>query len=176
MAELEIHHESEHRIDPLGQKIGVLAALLAVFLALVTIASHRAHTAAIVLKTEANDRWQYYQSRRIKFHNLELGEDLVGALGQKTPEAGKLLARYSAEKKRYESEGLKVQEEGKEKEAEAAGAERRALRYDFGEGLLEIGLVLSSLFFISRKTFFPVLGTIAGVAGVLIAATGLFAR
>ena len=39
MAELEIHHESEHPIDPMGQKVGVLAALLAVFLALVTIAS-----------------------------------------------------------------------------------------------------------------------------------------
>jgi len=29
MPELEIHHESEHAIDPMGQRVGVLAALLA---------------------------------------------------------------------------------------------------------------------------------------------------
>ncbi|MSV28740.1 MAG: DUF4337 family protein [Bryobacterales bacterium] len=59
MAELEIHHEG-HETDPTGKKIGVLASVLAVGLALVTISSHRAHTHGIILKTEANDRWQYY--------------------------------------------------------------------------------------------------------------------
>ena len=42
-----------------------------------------------------------------------------------------------------------------------------------GEGLLEIGLVLSSLYFISRKKMFPVLGIVAGIAGAAIALTGL---
>ena len=30
MAELEIHHESEEKHDPMGQKIGIMAAVLAV--------------------------------------------------------------------------------------------------------------------------------------------------
>ena len=78
MSELEIHHEVE-AADPLGKKIGVLAAVLAVFLGIVTIASHRAHTNAVLLKSEANDRWSLYQSKRIKFHSLELGIDLLNA-------------------------------------------------------------------------------------------------
>src|ERR1017187_5467286 len=41
MAELEIHHEGEHGSDPMGQKVGILAAVLAVGLALVSISSHR---------------------------------------------------------------------------------------------------------------------------------------
>ena len=57
MAELEIHHEHEVDKDPVGKKVGILAAVLAVFLAIVTIASHRAHTAAILSKTNANDQW-----------------------------------------------------------------------------------------------------------------------
>lgn len=172
MAELEIHHETGHTPDPGGQRVGVLAGVLAVFLALVTIASHRTHTEAIVLRTEANDRWQYYQSRRIKYHNLELGEDLIAVLGVKTEAAEKMLRRYESEKRRYEREGEKIQEQAREKETESRLAERRALRYDFGEGLLEIGLVLSSLFFIARKRLFPILGTIAGVAGIAMAAGG----
>jgi hypothetical protein len=91
MSEIEIHPESEHAIDPAGQKVGVLAAVLAVMLAVVTIASYHSHTDAI----------------------------------------------------------------------------------DFGEGLLEMGLVLSSLCFISRKKMFPAMGAGAGTAGIAIAAAGL---
>ena len=48
----------------------------------------------------------------------------------------------------------------------------RAQRYDYGEGLLEIGLVLTSLFFISRKKLFPAVSIVAAVAGFAIALTG----
>src|SRR5437763_17218356 len=70
------HHEEEgHGNDPLGRNVGILAAWFSVLLALVTIMSHRAHTEAVLLKTEANDKWPYYQARRLKFHNLELSVD-----------------------------------------------------------------------------------------------------
>ncbi len=49
MAELEIHTEVEGG-DPFGKKIGVLASILAVFLGVVTIVSHRAHTDAVLAK------------------------------------------------------------------------------------------------------------------------------
>ena len=99
MAELEIHHEGgEEGHDPLGKKVGVLAAVLAVLLAVVTIVSHRAHTDAVLLKSEANDKWSFYQSKRIKFHSLELGLDLLNALPGRSPDAEKTIARYAKEK------------------------------------------------------------------------------
>jgi hypothetical protein len=64
-------------------------------------------------------------------------------------------------------------EEAQEKETEATRIEHRALRFDFGEGLLEIALVLSSLYFISRKMLFPVIGIVAGVAGAVMAASAV---
>ncbi|MCU1263540.1 MAG: hypothetical protein JWO80_6425, partial [Bryobacterales bacterium] len=81
MAELEIHHEVEVERDSFGQKIGILASFLAVMLAIVTIVSHRAHTKGVLVKADANDKWAYYQSKRIKLHNIELGEDLLSVLG-----------------------------------------------------------------------------------------------
>jgi hypothetical protein len=173
MAELEIHHEIEGA-DELGKKVGVLAAMLAVLLAIVTIVSHRAHTDAVLLKSEANDKWSYYQSKRIKFHSLELGEDLLNALPGKSPEAAKTLTRYISEKKRYTKESAVAQDDAQEKDKEAAHIEDRALRYDVGEGLLEIGLVLTSLYFISRSKLFPVIGVISAVLGTAIAAMGFF--
>jgi hypothetical protein len=171
MAELEIHHEVEHA-DPTGKKVGILAAVLAVLLAIVTIVSHRAHTDAVLLKSTANDKWSYYQSKRIKFHNLELGEDLVKALGAKTPEADKMLQKYKSDKDRYAKDSKTAQDDATETDKEAARVEDRALRYDFGEGLLEIGLVLTSLYFISRSKLFPVVGVIAAIAGTAIAIVG----
>src|SRR5437660_2240240 len=172
MAELEIHHESEGAPDPRGQKVGVLAAVLAVALAIVTIASHRAHTDAVLLKTEANDRWSFYQSKRIKLHSLELGEQLVTLLGAKNAETAKAIEDFRSDQARYEEDSKKVMKEAQEKEAEASRIEQRALRYDIGEGLLEIALVLSSLYFISRKMLFPVIGIVAGIAGALTAVLG----
>src|SRR5450432_2090458 len=103
MAELEIHHEG-HESDPVGKTVGVVAAVLAVFLALVTIASHRTHTAAIIHKSTANDAWSFYQATRIKLHNSELGENLVKALGVKGDTADKIFEQYAKEAKRYEEQ------------------------------------------------------------------------
>ena len=172
MAELEIHTESEHGGDARGQKIGILAAVLAVGLGMVTIASHRAHTTGVLLRTEANDQWAHYQSQRLKLHNLELGEDLIKLFGSRNETTDRALERYRSEKDRYEAESKNVQDEARQKEIEGDAVEQRALRYDFGEGLLEIALVLTSLYFISRKMLFPVIGIIAGTAGVIIAIAG----
>ena len=176
MAELEIHHESEHAIDPRGQKVGVMAAVLAVALAVVSIASHRTHTAAIIHKSAANDAWAHYQSTRVKYHNLELGEHLTEALGGNTAAAQKLLSEYPGELKKYANQGAKIQAEAQQDDELADADENRALRYDVGEGLLEIAVVVTSLYFISRKVMFPVIGLIAGVSGLVISIAGLVAR
>lgn len=172
MAELEIHHEG-HESDPTGKRVGVLAALLAVALAIVTIASHRTHTAAIMQKSSANDAWSYYQATRVKYHNLELGESLVQVFGAKGQSAERMLADYASQKKKYAAQSRQIQEQAESADGRAEADERRALRYDIGEGLIEIGLVLSSLYFIARRMMFPVIGVLAGAAGVVVAMTGL---
>jgi hypothetical protein len=171
MAELEIHTEVEGG-DPFGKKIGVLASILAVFLGVVTIVSHRAHTDAVLFKSEANDKWSFYQAKRIKFHSLELGVDLLNAMTARSPAADLTLARYEKEKKRYTKESNEAQEDARKQDEKAAHVEDQALRFDFGEGLIEIGLVLTSLYFIARSKLFPVVGVISAILGVGAAISG----
>ena len=174
MPELEIHHESGHAIDPMGQRVGVLAAILAVALAIVSISSHRTHTEAIIHKSTANDKWAQYQSSRVKYHSLELGENLVDVMGATGDRANRMLADYKRQKEKYEKEGREIMEEARRADEAAETAERRALRFDFGEGLLEIALVVTSLYFISHKKMFPVIGVIAGITGGGLALMGVF--
>ncbi|MGA2118331.1 MAG: DUF4337 family protein [Bryobacteraceae bacterium] len=173
MAELEIHHEG-HETDPLGQKVGILAALLAVALAIVTIASHRTHTAAIMHKSTANDEWSYYQATRVKLHNVELGQGLARLFVQGNPAAQKMLEDSAGQLKKYDKQGAEIQQRAERADAAAEADEHRALRYDIGEGLLEIALVLSSLYFISKRKMFPVFGIVAGFTGAAFAIMGLF--
>ena len=175
MAELEIHHESAEN-DPQGKRVGAMAAIIAILLALVTILSHRAHTSAVVLKTEANDQWAFYQAKSLKSHALGVGRDLLIALEVKKEVGEKILERYEAERKHYEKEGEEIKREAGAVDAEAKVEERRALRFDLGEGMLEIGLVLTSLYFIARRQMFPVVGLIAAVTGIVFGLSGLFVR
>ncbi len=172
MAELEIHHEEAHEHDPVGKRVGIMAALLAVFLAVVTILSHRTHTEAIITKTDSNDQWQYYQANKLKYHNLEVGGRLIGILGPNNPGAKEALDQFHKDMQKYTDQANEQKEKATRQSEESEAAERRGLRFDLGEGLLEIALVLSSLYFISRKMLFPVVGIIAGIAGMIVAITG----
>ncbi len=173
MAELEIHTEGAEN-DPQGKRVGAMAAIIAILLAIVTILSHRAHTSAVVLKTEANDQWAFYQAKSLKSHTLSVGRDLLTALEVKKEVGDKILERYEKERQRYEKEGEEIKREAGALDAETKVEERRALRFDLGEGMLEIGLVLSSLYFIARRQMFPIVGLIAAATGIVIGLSGLF--
>lgn len=168
-----VSHDAHPADDTTGKKVGALAALLAIGLTMVTIASHRTHTHGIVARSEANDLWAYYQSKRIKAHTVELGFDLITVQGLKGEAAEKMLEKYGAEKERQVKESKEIKEKAEGKEKESLHAEHRALRFDFAEGLFEIGLVMSSLFFLSRKKLFPVLGLLGGLAGAVLGVLGL---
>ena len=66
-----------------------------------------------------------------------------------------------------------MKDEATKKEQETLHTEDKALRYDLGEGMLEIGVVMASLYFISRKKLFPVISLIFGVSGIVVAITGV---
>ena len=73
---------------------------------------------------------------------------------------------------KYAAEAEGIQKDARAKDEETRIEERRALRFDLGEGFLELGLVLCSLYFLARKTFFPTFGILAGVAGTAMAVWG----
>ncbi len=172
MPELDVHFESTE-IDAEGKRVGALAAAIAVVLAIVTILSHRAHTDAVVFKTEANDQWAFYQAKTLKSHAVGTARDLVTALEVNSAASRSMLTRYEAEQKRYQRESEEIKREAEGKDAESKLVERRALRYDIGEGLLEIALVMSSLYFIARRRMFPWIALVAAICGVGTALSAL---
>jgi len=165
MAEVEIHAHHDAHSDAFGRRVGVMVGVIGILLAGVTIESHRAHTAAIVHKTEANDQWAFFQAKKIRGHMMEVGVTVMNALGTDTSRTQPAIDKLKAESARYAKDAEDIQKEAKQREQETELAEHQALRFDLGEGLLELGMVLSSLYFLSKRKFFPILGGIAAILG-----------
>ena len=169
MAEIEISAEAN---DPFGRRVGVMVAVIGIILAVVTIASHRAHTATVIAKTEANDQWAFFQAKKTREHLVDIGAGLATALGGERDNVRDLAKGYLKDRERYKAEADAIQIEARAKEAQSAAEERRALWLDVGEGLLELGLVLSSLYFLSKRRFFPLFGAIAALSGIVVGVAG----
>jgi Domain of unknown function (DUF4337) len=172
MAEIEISAEHDHANDPFGRRVGVMVAMIGIILAVVTIASHRAHTATVIAKTEANDQWTFFQAKKIREHLLDVGAGLATALGGERENVRELAKNYQHDRERYKKDADVIEVEARAKEAQSESEERRALWLDVGEGLLELGLVLSSLYFLSKRRFFPLFGAIAALAGIAVGVAG----
>jgi hypothetical protein len=175
MAEVEIHTAHGASADSFAQAVGILVGIIGVLLAVVTILSHREHTAAVVHKTEANDQWAYYQAKKIREHTAQVGLGILTGLAQDQGRAASIVSRFAAESQGYAKDAEAIQKIARERDAEASRAEGRAARFDLGEGFLELGLVMSSLYFLSHRRFFVALGGTAAVVGTVIGVLGLLA-
>lgn len=171
MAEVEIHGHG-HSDDAFGQKVGILVGVFGILLSIVTILSHREHTAAVVHKTEANDQWAFYQAKKIRENNEEIGAGLLNALAPDPAKVAALSATFTREKARYAKEAEGIQRTAQERDQQSQRAESRALRFDVGEGLLELGLIMSSLYFLSRSRFFVACGAVAAAVGTVVSVLG----
>jgi len=104
-----------------------------------------------------------------------LDQDLLGALApSERKETAVVRDKYLKEVERYQSDKEDISEKAKELEKERDLISRRADRFDGGEGLLEVGLVICSITLLTKRRGFWFSGIFVGALGVLMALTGLF--
>jgi hypothetical protein len=168
----EIEVKPEHAADPATRRVGIMVGVVGIFLSVVTIASHRAHTQAVILRTEANDAWAYYQAKKNREYTSDVALTLLHSLGSDPAKMEVSSQKLEAARTKYTADAEKIKDDATAKDDETKVEERRALRFDIGEGFLELGLVLCSLYFLARKNFFPIFGVLAGVAGTAMGIWG----
>ena len=168
----EIEVKPEHAADPNSRRVGILVGVVGIFLSVVTIASHRAHTKAVIYRTEANDDWSYYQAKKIRENTNDVASTVLESLAADPAKVAGSVRKLQAARQKYADDAQELQAEAKSSEAKTGNEESRALRFDIGEGLLELGLVLCSLFFLARNVLFPLFGTLAAVAGIALGIWG----
>src|SRR5713226_8699333 len=164
--------ESHHEDHPLVLPVSITISIMAVFVAGASLLGHRAHTEGLRLETQAASRWTQYQAKSVRLHETQGFSDIVKLVAPLNKEMGEeLKVKYAKEVEHYEGD---VSKEAKNLEDERDLTVRQADRFDGGEALLEIGLVICSITLLTKKKFFWISGVLVGTVGIALAATGLF--
>jgi hypothetical protein len=163
--------EESHR--PVAFTMSVLAVLLAV----TTVLGERTHADAIIAQNQATDQWNEYQAQKIRDYNTQLVTDLLSVVSLNDKDAAAKLAKgYADHEKKWTPELAQDQTAATALQAEANKNEARSDRYDFGEVLLEIGLVITSVTLLTRSRAYWYVGLVFSAFGVIAAASGFFVK
>jgi hypothetical protein len=178
MAELEVHtHHGEHGDNALVIPVSMTMSILAVLVAVATLFGHRAHTEELLLQAQATDQWAYYQAKNIRLHEMQSMVDLLNVVTTQDKEKTELLReKYQKEVQRYTSDKDTISDKAKEQEHERDLLRAKADRFDAGEGILEIALVICSLTLLTDKKFFWYAAMLIGAVGIAASVSGFLHR
>ena len=171
----ELIENHEHAAqDQSLRPIAFAMSILAVLVAIVTLLGHRAATDSVLAQARASDQWNEYQAKRIRQHEAMLSMDLLSTLPLADKSSGEAFkAKYRQDISTWSAEIIGEAAKAREFEAEVRVLERRVDRFDLGEALLEIGLVITSISLLTRQRIYAILGCAFGFAGVLSGALAL---
>jgi hypothetical protein len=157
--------------------ISLAISILAVLVAMVTVLGHRSHTMAVLAQARAADQWNLYEAKKIRQDSLEVVIDqmqLQPAVDAKATAAK--LAEYKAHINKWTRDLAETQEKAEGFEHEVEHAEKQASRFDVGEALLQISVVLSSITLFTRRRTWYFGGLALGALGLLTAASAFLVR
>jgi hypothetical protein len=181
MEPTEIHEfadrlqEANERTGESLKTISLAISILAVFVAMVTVLGHRSHTRAILMQSRAADQWNQYQSKKIRMDDLITTVDVLRlqpSINADTTAAR--IAEYKVHIDKWDQELPEEQANAHRYEDAGEHAESQADRYDLGEALLQISVVLSSITLFTRNRTYFFLGLAIGAGGLITVATAFF--
>ncbi|MGB6782809.1 MAG: DUF4337 domain-containing protein [Terracidiphilus sp.] len=174
----ELQEHAEHGAQESGLRpVAFTMSVLAVLVAVTTVLGHRTQTEAVLDQNKATDQWNFYQAHKMRSNDTLLASDLLSVVAVADKDkAAKIAKGYADHQAKWNDEMNDAQEKAKDLEKEVALAERRADRFDLGEALLEIGLVITSVTLLTRSRIYWYFGMAFALAGVVSAAAAFLIR
>ncbi len=167
------HIEHDSSLRPVALTMTVLAVLVAV----TTVLGHRTHTEAILDQDRATDQWNYYQAHKIRANDTALTADLLSVLTVADKDGAKKIAKaYADHQVKWTNDLKDEQDKAEALEAKVEHAEAKADRFDLGEALLEIGLVITSVTLLTHVRLYWYVGIVFWVIGIVSVVTGLLLK
>jgi hypothetical protein len=169
----EAHHgEGDH---PLVLPVSITISIMAVLVAAVSLLGHRAHTEELLRQSQAASRWTQFDTKSVNLRGAEQESDTIRISESLNKQVGEeLRQKYASLLEHYKEDKTDARKEALDLEAERDLAGRRADRFDGGEVLLEIGLVICSITLLTKRKWFWLGGMVIAAAGIVFASTGFF--
>src|ERR1700722_11945278 len=115
----ELHERAEHGAEHRMAWVTISMAVLAVFVAAISLMGHRMHTEEILSETLATDPWEQYQAKSIRERSYEVFLDQLSVFSvQSEAKEESLKEKYSKEIERYHEEMKQLNEKATDYEKE----------------------------------------------------------
>ena len=180
MEAAEVHEFSEQLKEGAEKSltyVSLVIAVLAVAVALVTVLGHRAHTKAVLEQTRTADQWNEYQAHKVRQWQTQTTSDILRL--QPTNDAAATqakLATYKTEMAKWQAEIDEEAEAAHQLEERVEIDERVAARFDLGEALLQIAVVLASITLLTRQHRYVIAAMVLAVGGALVAGSAFLVK
>jgi Domain of unknown function (DUF4337) len=174
----ELQEHAEHGSqDSSMRPVAFTMAVLAAIVAITTVLGHRTHTEAVLTQNKATDQWNLYQAKKIRSYDTGLFSDLLRVVTTADKDtAQKTLKAYADHQAKWNDDLKEEQEKAEALQKNVEMAEGRANRFDLGETLLEIGLVITSITLLTRSRIYWYFGLAFALAGILAAGSAYLVR
>ena len=174
----ELQEHAEHGShEPMLRPVAFTMSVLAVLVAVTTVLGHRTHTEAVLDQNKATDQWNEYQAHKIRSNDTFLAADLLSVVTVSDKSAAERLAKgYADHQAKWADETKEDMQKAVVLETRVEQAEARADRFDLGEALLEIGLVITSVTLLTRSRIYWYFGMIFALGGIISALSVLLLK
>jgi len=150
-------------------------------LAIAALGGNNAMKDMLLAQQQSSDQWAFYQAKVIREHEYRIQQkrlevELAERGASMVPEARQqyeaLLAEFTAETKRYNTEKKDIEKDAKKLEHERDVNRNRDPYFDFAEVLLQIAIVMSSVSILSSSRLMYGLSLILALGGTFLMLNG----
>jgi hypothetical protein len=167
----EVEEHVREAREPFDKVVAGSMAIIAAFLAVVTVLGQHYNTEKLLNQQLASDQWAYYQAKDTRHYEATVAQDELAQL-KADP---KTISRYAGDAKKYEKQLADIKEKAGDFEKERDKTGHEAERFHLGEIFLEIGIVFSSLSILFKQRGFYFVGLGTAIIGIVVSVTGYLA-
>jgi len=177
--ELKIHEAHERaeivHADKTLSPISLTMAILAVFVAAISMLGHRAHNEVLLAQTRANFQKAEFVGKETQQHaDAVLTELLVLLSSQNAAQAAALKERFNRESERLGKDMDQARVAERQLESDSNRFRKKANRLNIAELFCEMALVLCSISLLTRQRSFWFTGLAAGALGLVLLVTAFW--
>ncbi len=170
----ELEHAAQHEPRGLAGQLAVITAILATVGAFFSYmgGATQANSGlyknnAAIKKTEAANRWNYYQAKSSKQNLAELAVDLAPSEEQKAKYREKI-ARYETEKNQIKAEAEKLETESTEWDERSEQQLHTHHRWAQATTALQVAIALAAIALLTKKRWMEGATIAAGGVGLVL--------
>jgi hypothetical protein len=170
----ELEHAAQHEPRGLAGQLAVITAILATVGAFFSYmgGATQANAAlykndAAIRKTEASNKWNYYQAKSSKQNLAELALDLTPSEEQKSKYRDKI-ARYEKEKSDIKLDAEKLEEESRHFDELSGEQMHTHHRWAQATTALQISIALAAITLLTRRRWLEVATFAVGAIGIAL--------